>query len=194
LTLKQPYSPFLENTTLGILPKHIWSGVNGEEFQFSQFNIEPIGSGPFKLKTVERNASGIPLYYRLEAFTNYTFGSPLIKNLIIRFYRSNTDVLNAYDKGSVDGLANISPQQAGVIKNEGGRVEQTPLPRIFAVFFNQIPKRWLVLFLQFMAQEMANLSPTLKSLYAYLILYKLLPGPGWGGKKTKPLPALFTCI
>jgi len=37
----------------------------------------------------------------------------------------------------VDGLANISPQQAGVIKNEGGRVEQTPLPRIFAVFFNQ---------------------------------------------------------
>ncbi|MFA6552635.1 MAG: ABC transporter substrate-binding protein, partial [Candidatus Paceibacterota bacterium] len=23
-TLKQPYSPFLENTTIGILPKHIW--------------------------------------------------------------------------------------------------------------------------------------------------------------------------
>ncbi len=137
LKLKQPYSPFLENATLGILPKHIWNSVGSEEFQFSRFNTEPTGSGPYKLKTVERNASGIPLYYNLEVFDRYTFGKPFIKNFIFRFYQSNTDLLAAYNNGAIESMANISPQQGGAIRAKGGRVERTPLPRIFAVFFNQ---------------------------------------------------------
>lgn len=137
LVLKQPYSPFLENATLGILPKHIWSNVPIEEFPFSQFNIEPIGSGPYKFKTMEKNSGSIPLYYRLEAFDRYTFGAPYIKNLIIRFYQNNKALLDGYNNGSIDNMANISPQQAAVIKENVGRVERTPLPRIFGVFFNQ---------------------------------------------------------
>jgi len=137
LTLKQPYSPFVENATLGILPKRIWEAVTAEEFPFSQLNIEPVGSGPYKLKSVERNASGIPLDYRLESFDSYSGGKPFIKNIITRFYQSNKDLIFSYRAGSIQSLTNISPQQAGVIKASGGRVEQTPLPRIFAVFFNQ---------------------------------------------------------
>ena len=37
--LKQPYSPFLANTTIGIIPKHIWGGVSDDQFIFSQYNI-----------------------------------------------------------------------------------------------------------------------------------------------------------
>ncbi len=137
LTLKQPYSPFLENTTLGILPKHIWNNVTSDEFPFSQFNIEPVGSGPYKLKSVERNSSGIPISYRLEAFDGYAFGAPLISNVIIRFFQSNGDLMAAYKNGVIESMAGISPGQAADIKANGGRVEETPLPRIFAVFFNQ---------------------------------------------------------
>lgn len=137
LTLKQPYSPFLENATLGILPKHIWNSVASDEFQFSQFNTEPVGSGPYKLKSLERNGSGVSLYYRLEAFDRYVSGQPLIKNLIVRFYQNNSDLMSAYDNGAVQSMTNISPQQASAIRAKGGRVEHTPLPRIFAVFFNQ---------------------------------------------------------
>jgi len=32
--LKQPYSPFLENTTLGILPKKIWANFDSDQFSF----------------------------------------------------------------------------------------------------------------------------------------------------------------
>ncbi|MDO8590368.1 MAG: ABC transporter substrate-binding protein [bacterium] len=137
LILKQPYSPFLENVTLGILPKHVWNAVGSEEFQFSKFNIEPIGSGPYKLKTIEKNASGIPLYYRLEAFGQYAFGKPFIKNLVFRFYQSNNDMIAAYDNKNIESMANISPQQGSDILAKGGLVERTPLPRVFAVFFNQ---------------------------------------------------------
>ncbi|KKS44283.1 MAG: Extracellular solute-binding protein family 5 [candidate division CPR1 bacterium GW2011_GWA2_42_17] len=137
LTLKQAYSPFLENATLGILPKRLWNTTGTEEFQFSKFNTEPIGSGPYKVKTVERNSSGIPLYYRLEAFDKYIFGKPFIKNVVIRFYQNNNDLLSAYNKGAVQSMAGISPQQASEIKEQGGRVERIPLQRIFAAFFNQ---------------------------------------------------------
>src|SRR3990167_10027194 len=40
--LKQPYTPFIYNLTVGILPKHIWKNVSDDEFSFSQFNTLPI--------------------------------------------------------------------------------------------------------------------------------------------------------
>lgn len=137
LKLRQPYPPFLENLTLGVMPKHLWNNIGSEEFQFSILNTEPVGSGPYKLKTVERNVSGTPLYYNLEAFDRSASGKPFIKNIIFHFYQNSADMLNAYGNGSIESLANISPQQASAIKAGGGRLERTPLPRVFAVFFNQ---------------------------------------------------------
>ena len=136
LILKQPYSPFLENATLGILPKHIWNGVNADEFPFGQFNIQPVGSGPYKMKSIERNSSGIPISYRLESFDKYTFGNPLIENIIIRFFQNSDALVLGYKNGTVESIAGISPGQAKGISDIGGRIERTPLPRIFAVFFN----------------------------------------------------------
>lgn len=135
-TLKQPYSSFLENLTLGILPKHIWKDVDMEQFPFSQFNVEPVGSGPFKFRNAGRTATGIPLYYQMESFSHYAFGRPFIKNLTIRFFQSNKELMTAYLNGAIDNLSGIAPEQARELKNSGARVEQTPLPRIFAVFFN----------------------------------------------------------
>jgi peptide/nickel transport system substrate-binding protein len=44
--LKKPYAPFIENLSVGIMPKHIWNNVTNDEFSFSQFNTLPVGSGP----------------------------------------------------------------------------------------------------------------------------------------------------
>ena len=56
--LKQPYSPFLENLTVGILPKHLWGNLSSDEFSLSQYNVEPVGSGPYevgKMETLQKN-------------------------------------------------------------------------------------------------------------------------------------------
>ena len=136
--LKQPYAPFIENTTLGILPKHIWKDTDAETFSFSQLNYEPVGAGPYRIKTIKTNESRVPVIYYLAPFKKYTLGKPYIKNLIIKLYPSELKMLNAYEKGGIDTISAISPEYAGqvaLIKN--AKVETTPLPRIFGVFFNQ---------------------------------------------------------
>ena len=85
-TLPKPYAPFLQNTTLGIIPKHIWKNDNDQNFIYSQYNFEPIGSGPYRLYSIERNSSGIPQNYDLVPFEGYTLGSPFISHLIIKTF------------------------------------------------------------------------------------------------------------
>ncbi|TSC61803.1 MAG: peptide/nickel transport system substrate-binding protein [Parcubacteria group bacterium Athens0416_74] len=43
--LPRAYAPFIQNTTMGILPKHLWASVTPEEFPFSPINMHPIGTG-----------------------------------------------------------------------------------------------------------------------------------------------------
>src|SRR3989344_7648779 len=81
-TLAKPYTPFLEALTLGILPKHIWENVTPEEFPFSQFNIDPIGSGPYQIQKIIRNSGGIPTSIELLSFKKYSLGQPKIKSII----------------------------------------------------------------------------------------------------------------
>ena len=69
--LKSPYAPFVENLTIGILPKALWQNVSDDEFAFSDLNTSPVGSGPFEVGSIARNSSGIPSSYTLEAFNHY---------------------------------------------------------------------------------------------------------------------------
>ncbi|MBL7045690.1 MAG: hypothetical protein ISR99_01525 [Parcubacteria group bacterium] len=134
-TLLRPYAPFLENVTIGILPSHIWKEVEPEQFPFSDRNTEPIGSGPYKIKKIERNGSGVPEHYKLEAFDKYTLGKPYINTLTFNFYTGEDELLLSYKKGQIDALNSVASKSLKEINPK--RVEQVPLPRIFAIFFNQ---------------------------------------------------------
>ena len=136
-TLSAPYAPFLENMTLGILPKHIWGHADASEFPFSQFNTEPIGSGPYSINSIKRDTSGIITSYELKAFSDYTLGEPFIKTLTTRFYPNEETLVEAYRSREVEGISGISPQRAAALGAENTTVLRTPLPRIFGVFFNQ---------------------------------------------------------
>ena len=136
-TLKQPYTPFIHNLTVGILPKHIWKNVSDDEFAFSQFNTIPVGSGPYKVERVERNSGGIPDRYRLVPFENVSQKMPFIKNLIFKFYSSEGSLISAYNAREVESMGSISPEKILELQKSGSRVISSPLPRVFAVFFNQ---------------------------------------------------------
>lgn len=135
--LKQPYAPFLQNTTLGILPKHIWKDIDLDQFPFSTFNTEPIGSGPYIVKNVKKNASGVPELYELKSFANYTLGKPYIPKITVIFYSGEEELVEGYKKGEVENINSISPEYIKELKEDGAFISRTPLPRIFAVFFNQ---------------------------------------------------------
>lgn len=135
--LKKAYVPFIENLAHGILPKHIWQNVSEDEFSFSQFNVLPVGSGLYKIDTVERNSGGIPDYYDLELADKNTDGSPYISHLIFKFYSSESDLLEAYSNGEIESMGGISPESANDLESRGYKILSSPLPRIFGVFFNE---------------------------------------------------------
>lgn len=136
-TLSQPYTPFLINTTLGILPEHVWMDVSAEEFAFTQVNIEPIGSGPYEISKIKRNSSGIIEKYELKSFNKFTLGKPFIKNIHLSFFKNETTLIAALKNGQINSVNSIQPRSADELPSNKFNVEQFPLPRIFGVFFNQ---------------------------------------------------------
>ena len=107
-TLKQPYAPFIENLTMGILPKTLWQNVSDDEFSFSNLNTSPIGSGPFKVGDISRSASGIPSSYDLEPFNKYALGAPYLAGLTLKFYQNENDLVSALKSGDIQAASGIS--------------------------------------------------------------------------------------
>jgi len=136
-SLSQAYAPFLENTTMGIMPKHIWEHVDIEQFGFSKFNTEPVGTGPYEVVNVKRDRGGIPEYYDLVAYGGSALGKPYINDIRIRFYSDQEKLLKAFESGNIANINSLSPEIAVGLEEDGYRIEQSPLPRVFGVFLNQ---------------------------------------------------------
>ncbi len=137
-TLKQPYAPFLANTTLGILPKHIWQNITYDNWTYSVNNTtNVIGSGWYKIQKISQTDSGIPDYYDLSAYRKSSDGAPLIDEIVMKFYSSEDTLISAYNNGSIDTMGGVDPKDASVLAKNGAVIITTPLPRVFGLFFNQ---------------------------------------------------------
>lgn len=137
--LDEPYTPFIENLTFGILPHHIWKEVTNEEFPFSQRNSEPVGSGPYKIDSITRNASGIPEVYRLAPHAGYHRGTPKIEHFGLMFFGNDDALIAAFKEHTIDGVAGIDQSKLYELglNTDTHHIIRIPLPRTFALFFNQ---------------------------------------------------------
>lgn len=133
-----PYAGFLNNVTFGILPQHIWDNVKPDNFPLAQLNLEPIGTGPFKYNTFQKDSKGNILSYKLVANPNYFSGKPYLSKITFNFYTDETSALDAYNRKEVMGMGSISAQKISDIKNQKSSIEHTfSIPRYSAVFLNQ---------------------------------------------------------
>ncbi len=131
--LDKAYTPFIENLTVGILPKHIWSNLTPDEFPFSQHNTEPIGSGPYKVVNVERDDSGLINEYQLKS----TKEESHITDITLRFYQNESSVETALKEKEINATTALSEKTLTKFDNENWQVSETILPRVFSLFFNQ---------------------------------------------------------
>jgi len=132
-TLKQPFALFLENTTLGIMPSHVWEN---SPIELNEANMNPVGSGPYKVINVAKESSGIINIFSLEAFKKFALGKPFVKKITLKFYQNEEDLMNALKTNSVDQASSITPSNAQNLKDKHSIVSSV-LPRIFGLFFNQ---------------------------------------------------------
>ena len=135
--LKKPFFSFLDNATIGILPKHLWDKVKPKQFALAKLNVNPVGSGPYQVKDITEDSAGIPINYQLIPFKNFALGEPKISNLNIRFYGDEKTLLEAYDQGVIESASAISSASAKRLEAEDRRVLKSNLPRTFAIFLNQ---------------------------------------------------------
>ncbi|MBI5134182.1 MAG: peptide ABC transporter substrate-binding protein [Candidatus Taylorbacteria bacterium] len=135
-TLKQPYAPFVSNLAMGIMPKHLWENLSADQMPFSSLNIDPVGSGPYRISAVERSRDGIPHSITLRANRDYALGEPYITTLRFAFYGSEKSLVEALSNGSVESASNLSPASAKAIEGKA-EILSAPLTRVFGIFFNQ---------------------------------------------------------
>lgn len=136
-TLPQPYSSFLENTTLGILPKHIWGNLSPEEFTLSNKNITPIGAGPYKIASINKDKDGFPRSYVLKPFKDYTLGAPYIAEITTKFFANQNELITAIENKQIQAASGITPSHLKTLGHTNINFETVTLPRVFAIFFNQ---------------------------------------------------------
>jgi peptide/nickel transport system substrate-binding protein len=134
--LDKPNISFIDNTTIGILPEHIWKNVSEAEFNLSPININPIGSGPYKIKSIIKNKDNIVEEYKLEAYKDFTISKPNVKNLNIISYSNESDLIKALNNKDIDQAGGISPENANKINEDYYTINTSTLPKIFGLFIN----------------------------------------------------------
>jgi peptide/nickel transport system substrate-binding protein len=106
--LLEPFAPFLDYLSFGILPAHLLEGIPPAELLNHPFNKEPVGSGPYQFERLLVE-NGVITGVALSAFDDYYEGRPFIDQIVFRYFPTSTDAFMAYQQGEVQGVASIEP-------------------------------------------------------------------------------------
>jgi len=136
LKLKNPYSSFLETCALKILPKHIWGNISANDFPLSPYNLQPIGSGPYIVKTVNRDKNNNIVALSLAPNEYYYGQKPHLQNFTFSFFNSNESLMSAIRRNAIQAFAPEGTGNQNNIAVEGTYDYSFLLPRYFALFFN----------------------------------------------------------
>lgn len=104
--LAEPYSPFLEATTRGILPAHLLQDVPPAELSSHAFNQQPVGSGPWQVAPGQDWTASRSL--RLTPNPMYWREGTQIPALDFRFYPDEASLLAAFANGEIQAINSVS--------------------------------------------------------------------------------------
>lgn len=135
--LPHAYAPFLENTSIGILPEHLWKNTVPEDFAFNPLNTNPVGSGPYEIASVEKDTTGSAIRFELHPFSRFALGRPHLNRITFRLYPNEEAVIDAFNRGDVDSVAGISSTELARLELHDSMIVRATMPRVFAVFLNQ---------------------------------------------------------
>ncbi|MDW7755531.1 MAG: peptide ABC transporter substrate-binding protein [Brevefilum sp.] len=104
--LPEPFAPFLDYLSFGILPEHILGGLGMDDLVDHPYNLAPVGTGPFRFQRLiveNEKIAGVVL----EAFDAYFQERPYLDEFIFRYYPSSQDALAAFREGEVEGIGKV---------------------------------------------------------------------------------------
>ena len=134
--LPEPFAPFLDYATFGVLPKHILESVPADQLASAEFNLKPIGSGPYKfdrLLTSGGQITGVVLVANEDFYTQPAF----IEQVVFRYYPNSAAAFDAYQQGEVLGISQLTEDVLPAALAEPTlSVHTSRLPQMGLVFLN----------------------------------------------------------
>ncbi len=134
--LPEPFVPFLDYLTFGILPKHLLETVSADQLGNADFNLSPVGSGPYRLDhlMVENGQiTGIVL----AVSENYYGQVPFVQQIVFRYYPSAQAALQAYQAGEVLGISQVTLDiLASALSEPNLSFYSSRMPRLTLVLLN----------------------------------------------------------
>ncbi len=136
-SLINPYAFFGDTiANLYILPKHLFADVPSSNWKLSDYNLRPIGSGPYKFVGYEKRADGFIYAYKLASWNNYPGEKALIESFNFDFFSSVGDLIKNFNSGQIDGMEGLTSDDLAQIQRPD-EVLSFHLPNYYAVFLNQ---------------------------------------------------------
>lgn len=134
--LPEPFAPFLDYVAFGVMPKHLLESVPADQLANANFNLHPVGTGPYKfdhLITGGDRITGVVL----TANEDYYLQRPYIEQVVFHYYADAASALDAYRQGEVLGVSQLTSdvlQQA--LMEPTLSVYTSRLPQMSLVFLN----------------------------------------------------------
>lgn len=136
-TLRNQYVFFLDNLKeLKIIPKHIFGSIPSSNLKLSNYNLEPVGSGPYKYANYNLRKDGFITEYNFIVNPNYAGKKAFIQKLSIKFFQGAEELIDSFNSRKIDGFGNLSPKNINKLKLNNKLIE-LKMPRYYAIFLNQ---------------------------------------------------------
>lgn len=109
ITLAVPYAPFPHALTFGVLPKHLLQDTPPERLRESQFNRQPVGSGPFEFRTLQViDPDQKREVLHLVANPNYLGGAPKLDRFQLHTYKDHDVLRRGFLTGEVNAATDLT--------------------------------------------------------------------------------------
>ena len=109
----------LYHTSLTPLPEHLWKNVKPAEFRESKLNMQPLGAGPYRLQTWNKQQEVV-----LSSNRSCNLPKPgNIRRIMYRVVPDYTVRLTQLQTGTVDVVENIKPEDFNALQKANSGVE-----------------------------------------------------------------------
>ena len=109
--LEQPFAPFLDLTTIGLLPRHIYNRIPVADLFVRTPALDIVGNGPFEVTHQDSDS------IRLSPFLTRESRRPFISALELHFYPHVADLYSDFVRGEIEGLSTGIAQNLEVLPN-----------------------------------------------------------------------------
>jgi peptide/nickel transport system substrate-binding protein len=134
--LPEPFAPFLDYLSFGLLPKHLLETLPADQLANSDFNLQPVGTGPYKLDHLTTE-NGQVTGAVLVVSENYYGQKPYIEQIVFQYYPTSQAALDAYNQGEVLGISDITPDLVtSACSNTNLNCYTSRQPRLTLILFN----------------------------------------------------------